>query len=205
MTRSSDSMTDLLHRPCFSIEDGVFQIRARSIQYRLQWQPEPLAMEHICGARSWRLCVPDFRLVRPVEPNATSELLAIDLPKDIMADEQKTAAFAAFRAMLPEQIVRPVEQFGSHQWPMLVLLHARTEACDLAAHNPVLAYALANHADFRGTRHELAPGDAGRHSMDRQRDILKWLGFPDTEASTGRLYGARHAKVYMARGEHRAT
>ena len=175
-------MTDHLHRPCFAIDDGVFHIRTRSIQYRLQWQPEPLAMEHICGARSWRPCVPDFRLVRPVEPNATSELLAIDLPKDIIADEQKAAAFAAFRAMLPEQIVSPVELFGSHQWSMLVLLHARTEACDLAAYNPVLAYALANHADFRGTRQDLASGYACMHCVDRQRDILKWLGFPDTEA-----------------------
>ncbi len=123
-----------------------------------------------------------FRLVRRVEPNATRELLAIDLPKDILADEQKAAAFAAFRAMLPEQIVRPVEQFGSHQWSMLVLLHDRAEACDLAAHNPVLVYALANHADFRGTRQDLASGYACMHCVDRQRDILKWLGFPDTEA-----------------------
>jgi len=175
-------MPDVCQRPCFSVEDGVFLIRSRSIQYRLQWQPEPLAMEHICGARSWRQCHPDFRLVRPVEPTTTSELLAIDLPKDLLADEQKAAAFATFRTLLPEHVVRPVEHFGSHQWAMFVLLRDRKEAYELAAHNPVLAYALANHADFRGTRQELAPGDAGRHSTDRQRDILQWLGFPGTEA-----------------------
>lgn len=169
-------------QPNFTIEQGALCIQSCAIRYRLQWQPEPRAEERIHGASFWRPSFPEFRLVRPPDPTPEQELLALDLPGDVQAGRQKDAAFAAFRAMIPSPIAKAVEPFGSYQWPLMVLLHDREEAAELMAHNPVLAYALANHAGFRLTRQELAPGDACRHCTDRQRDILGWLGFTATEA-----------------------
>ena len=146
-----------------------------------------MADERLYGSEVWRPCAPEFRLVRPMESKPDRDLLAVDLAKDLLVDEHKATAFAAFRALLPGHIVPSVETFCSHQWSLLVLLHEYREACDLVDNNPVLAYALANHALFRGTRLETAGGYAGQRSTDRQRDILKWLGFPGTE-STVRLF-----------------
>jgi hypothetical protein len=175
-------MPNNTQHPSFSIEQGTLCIHSSAAHYRLRWHPVPSAEELLCGSATWRPCCPEFRLVRPPEPSPEQELLALDLSTEVLADHQKEAAFAAFRAMVPEPLAKAVEPFGSYQWPLLVLLHDRSEAAELVAHNPVLAYALANHAGFRLTRQELAAGDACRHCTDRQRDILGWLGLPATEA-----------------------
>lgn len=157
---------------------------------RIQWHPKPFAEEKIIGATIWRPFWPEFRLVRPPDQQSLLDEAALDLPLDGEAADKEAAkatAFAAFRALVPERLVALVERFGSHQWPLLVMLNAKTEACELTAINPVLAYCLANHVGFRDAVQEAAAGNALMHCTWKQRNILGWLGFADTEA-TVRLF-----------------
>jgi hypothetical protein len=64
----------------------------------------------------------------------------------------------------------------------MVLLHGQPRAIDLALNNPVLAYALANSDQLRGTRPETAAVQALWYCQRKQRKLLEWLGFPDSEA-----------------------
>jgi hypothetical protein len=85
-------------------------------------------------------------------------------------------------------LVTLVERFGSHQWCLLKLLQEEKAAVDLAHSNLIMAYCLANNAEFRGTRQDAAGFQAICYSHRKQRVIAKWLGFPDSEAIV-RLFG----------------
>lgn len=171
--------------PAFKFSDGVLLINTPQAEMRIQWQPQPLAEELVPGRSRWRVFWPEFRLLRPLEPVRKISGFSLDLRVDGVTQEiaaQKAAAFAAFRAALPSDMVRVADPFGSHQWPLLLLLYEQPRAMDLAISNPVLAYCLANNDQFRGTRIEAASLQAICHSHRKQRAVLDWLGFPGTEA-----------------------
>lgn len=76
-----------------------------------------------------------------------------------------------------------VEPFNCYQWPLMRLLKRSIPARDLVKSNPVLAYALACNEQFcPSTGPEITMTRANRYSRRKQREILGWLGFPDTEA-----------------------
>jgi hypothetical protein len=157
----------------------------KSAQMRIRWRPKPLAEEVVPGARRWRVFWPEFRLIRPYGPVRKQAVYTLDLHVDEAGQEvidQKAKAFAALRNEIPEEIARVAEPFGSHQWALMVLLHEQPRAMDLAAGNPVLAYALANSDQLRGTRPEAAAIQALWYCNRKQRALLEWLGFPGSEA-----------------------
>ena len=169
----------------FTFSDGVLSIRTPLAQMRLRWKPEPAAEEMLVGARSWTPCFPEFRLVRPAEavvkrPRAAPHDALVHAEADAVAT--KLAAFTAFRQEIPAAIVDPVAAFQSHQWPLMLMLHARPELPDLAQATPVLAYCLANNDCFRGTTPNVSLQLSLRHGRQKQRQQLEWLGFPGTEA-----------------------
>ncbi len=170
--------------PTFEFTDGVLSIDTKLIRMRLRWRPVPLAEELFPGARRWRPCWPEFRLLRPVgERNRNRFDRDIPLTDgDDGAAAAKAAAFTAFRDELPGGLVSIVEPFSSHQWALLVFLHKDPRAIDLARSNPVLAHALASSDLFRGTPPDVAATQALWHQRDKQRHILAWLGFPDAES-----------------------
>jgi len=89
--------------------------------------------------------------------------------------EQRKRAFDSFRFSLPKEVAKVLEVFRSHQWHLLTMLAHDKHVMDLAKANPVLAYAVADwFADHPSTRREL-----GRM---KQRELLKLLKLPDTEA-----------------------
>ena len=157
--------------PAYRFDDGVLDIADGMDRLRLRWKPEPVA-ERLMGRRLIP-CWPEIRLLRPETEPETG---------DPELDRQKSEAFSAFRDELPRDIAGVVEGFGSYQWPMLLLLHEQPRAMDMALSNPVLCYCLANNDQFRNTDIAAAAFQAVSHSHGRQRDILKWLGFPGTEA-----------------------
>lgn len=108
-------------------------------------------------------CRPDFRLVFP-------------------KGQEPCVALAEFRATLPAEIARVLEPFASHQWNLLELLAARPEAMQLATHNPVLAYLLANNDHFRKNLTK-PPAYLAEWRLDYTQDkLLEWLGFPGRPA-----------------------
>jgi hypothetical protein len=144
-----------------------------------------LAEELTPAGRRWRPFCPEFRIVRPLESGRNRATYSLDIHSDAETAEvagQKTRAFASLRSEIPEQIVRVVEPFESHQWALMVLLHEQPQAMDLSSSNPVLAYALANSDQLRGTRPEAAAVQALWYCNRKQRKLLEWLGFPDSEA-----------------------
>lgn len=165
----------------FSFSDGVLHIPSRLARMRLQWQPRPLAEELLPGHKKWRPFWPEFRLLAPIEKRSSAEHAHFNKSFREMIDSNN-AALAAFRSEVPQDIVAAVERFPSHQWSLMVLLADQPLAMDLARDNPVVLYALANSYEFRKTSPDVSAQQVRGHSFTKQRSILKWLGFPDTEA-----------------------
>jgi hypothetical protein len=148
---------------------------------RLQWAPQPLAEQRLAHGR-WEVFVPEFRILAATTPtpaasDGQSELLRL-----------KQEAFGAFRGSLPPDLAGAVERFKSHQWALLVLAHEAQSGSDLLRSNPVLAFALANNAFLQNRPMAAAAFQAVRYSHRKQREILKWLGFPATDAMVRLLH-----------------
>ena len=167
----------------YSFADGVLNIDVPLAKVRLRWRPEPQAEELAPGMRKWRACRPEFRLLSPTDARSGNSVYVLDVPGQFTGGiaKQKAEAFAAFRKDIPDDIVRIVEPFGSHQWALMVLVQAEPWAKELALGNPVLAYALANSDKFRGSPPEAAAVQARWYCHKKQRELLEWLGFPGTE------------------------
>ena len=162
----------------FEFKDGALHLKAPTGgEVRLRWQPVPEANMRLSNGR-WHPYWPEIRLLAPLNP------LPADMPEtDKERLQAKYEAFMGFRAMLPDTLVSSVEPFSCHQWPMMTLLNRSISARELAQANPLLAYALANNEHLRtGAGPEVAATQATRYSRRKQREILGWLGFPDTEA-----------------------
>lgn len=183
--------------PQFEFADGVLHIRSVASAMRIRWNPEPRA-EIRDGRGAWRDFRPDFRLVRPPASEARAALPLEAEGESAGPDvlDRKRIAFDAFRGEIPPEFVSRVERFGSHQWSLLVLIRAERAALDLAASNPVLAYCLANNDEFRGTEADAAAVQAVWYSHRRQRVILQFLRFPESEAVVRLLRKIRPEAVF---------
>ncbi len=160
-----------MRKPTFSFENGILTVDGPLTTYRLRWSPEPLAEELLIAPDKWTACWPDFRILKPQKSDMAP-------PND-----EKASAFYLFRKQIPNEMAAAVERFDSHQWALLLMLHRQPLSLDLAVSNPVLAYALANNNNFRGTRRlDAAEFQAASYSLRKQRWILEWLGFPGTGA-----------------------
>ncbi len=130
---------------------------------RVRWQPEPAAQIE-SKPNCWTDCLPDVRILWPGgAPEGAGHL-------------------AALEAEMSPDTVRRACRFPSHQWALCVLLHYQPLVGDLVDTNPALAYGLANNQVFRGTREETTVTHALLHALQKQRDLLGWLGFPGTTA-----------------------
>ncbi|OGV67092.1 MAG: hypothetical protein A2498_01770 [Lentisphaerae bacterium RIFOXYC12_FULL_60_16] len=172
MPEPADQIQPLsLDAPQFAWQDGALHIQTLLSHMRIRWKPTPLAEEQL-PFRPWAAFHPEIRLFRPPEspPPATAQ------------PDPKQQAFDAFRAEVPADLVTLVDPFASHQWALLTLMASHPPAIDLARSNPILAYCLANNDIFRNVNPGIAAEQAVWYSNRKQRAILKWLGFPDTES-----------------------
>ena len=157
------------------------------------WDP-PEALAKSDGY--WESFTPEFRLVAPYRRAAAKKkpgpapieakqmsfnLFESACPppapqrKPIPLHAQRKRAFDAFRFSLPKEVATVLQDFRSHQWHLLTLLHYDKQVIDLAKTNPVLAYAVAEwFSDHPSTRRPLG--------KMKQRELLPLLQLPDTEA-----------------------
>ena len=173
-------MSRVLSQPEFAFEDGELRIASASSEMRLRWGDDILAEERLMAGRGkWREFWPEFRILqRPADKGKAQ--------KDDGADkgiERKRQAFAGFRKLIPKEFTTIVEQFPSHQWALLKQMHEQQTFRDLAGANRVLAFCLANAAEIRHMSPESAAVLAVPRSHMKQKEILKWLDFPDTTAT----------------------
>ncbi len=126
-----------------------------------------------------------FQMETPAENNGQL-LLPYVLPPRAFRVRNKQLAWLKWYATIPSEVRQLVHHFPTRQWHMLSFIaRCGGPATDLAQSNPALAFALANNWVFhkpavqrplRSARSLLATGK-------KQRDILKWLGFPETKAA----------------------
>jgi hypothetical protein len=164
--------------PTFAFESGVLRISAPSADMRLQWRPNPIA-EHRLPHGKWAAFRPEFRILAPESPVEATHGSAEQ--REALA--AKGEAFQAFRTEIPPATVGVAEAFGCCQWALMLLAGECQAGLDLARSNPVLAYALANNEHLRSTPSVAAVFQAVRYCHRKQRQILKWLGFPESEAA----------------------
>jgi hypothetical protein len=154
----------------FAFADGVLKIGDVSAEMRIEWGENPIARRRWRRPNArWREFWPDFRLLSPGTPESATT-------------SAKTAAFTGFRELIPAEFVQIAEGFQSHQWIMLKSLHQSDIFLDLARSNRVLAYCLANNAEFRSKEDDIGARLAVPHSHRKRREILEWLGFPPRES-----------------------
>lgn len=156
----------------FACDGGILTVATPRAEMRLRWGPRPLAEQRLAGGH-WHAFIPTFRLLAPADDMRGASDPAV---------ARKHAALLAFRESIPEELAAPVEPFRSHQWPLLCLLQASKPARDLVAGNPVLAFAVAANHEVRRTPSAVAADHAVRHCHQRQREIARWLGYPESEA-----------------------
>lgn len=164
-------------KPTYSFDKGLLHIATPGTEMRLRWKPTPFA-EHRLHRGRWMSFRPEFRILAPKSPTPALP----DNPEDRKTALEKQEAFRAFRPEVPAAVAELAERFGSCQWPLMLLAAECPAGLDLARSNPVLAYALANNEHFRATPADAAAFQAVRYCHRKQRQILKWLGFPDSEA-----------------------
>ncbi|MEQ2009114.1 MAG: PcfJ domain-containing protein, partial [Limisphaerales bacterium] len=94
---------------------------------------------------------------------------------------EKHQVFRLFRQSLPPPLALATERFPARQWAVLRMVQEREEALDVLEQNPVLGFCTANLARFRNLSGNLGQ-QAAELSRRPQRDVLGWLGFPDSQA-----------------------
>lgn len=145
------------------------------------WPLLEATRRRICESK-WSRFVPVFRLLRPKD-----DLLAIEAgPPGVRGQGvdpllEKHQAFRLFRQSLPPRLALAVERYPARQWAVLRMVQEREDAVELIEQNPALGFCTANLARFRALFGNLGK-QAAELSCQPQRDILGWLGFPDTQA-----------------------
>ena len=169
-------------RPGFHFSRGQLCITTAQEEMRLGTWPLLEATRRRKGEAKWSRFVPAFRLLR-----AKNDLLAIEAgPTDVHGQGvdpllEKHQAFRLFRHSLPQRLALTVERFRARQWAVLRMVQEREAAADLLEQNPALGFCTANLAMFRTLFGNLGR-QAAELSRRPQRDVLAWLGFPDTQA-----------------------
>jgi hypothetical protein len=154
----------------------------------------------------WKSDAPEFRLVSPPQKKHRKRrddgrqlALPMDLdsrPREVLVSN-KNAAFLSFRASLPDELVRSIESFRSHQWALIVMAHVGgSAALDLMNSNPVLAYVLANAREFYEILATPEEKDQALRILNlKQRRIAKCLLFPDKQATVSLMKRIRPESV----------
>jgi len=144
--------------------------------------PDLKAITKKSNNKPWSAFTPVFRLLKPAGGDSGSSIGPTNLSiRSLDPEFEKLRAFLEFRRAIPRDIANAVEKLGSRQWQLLRLCQVRPKSVDLLNQTPALGYCLAHHEHFRASI-----GDdlerAAEISRMKQRDILRWLRFPDSKA-----------------------
>jgi hypothetical protein len=113
-------------------------------------------------------------------------LLSFMISRGDRRRQRAKVAWLRWCQLVPTDVRRAVAAFPSHHWEILLFLsRCGPPAVDLVKGNPVLAFALAHAARFRDSD----PGESLQTARlllgpgRKQKEILGWLGFPETDAA----------------------
>lgn len=174
--------------PKIYFEQHVLYVDTALSHMRLQWTPDPKAEESITSRIRWKAFWPEFCIFPVQLESARGQGGSDDSPDMSEVEKARQEAFAAFRSDVPGVVGDCAANFSSHQWPVMLMVQRQPRAADLVQSNPLLAYAVANNHLFRSTALRVAELQATAYCCRKQRDILKWLGFPDTQACVRLLH-----------------
>jgi len=135
---------------------------------------------------AWKAFTPHCRLLKPKRAPGTESTVDNLGPANVSSRAldpafEKLSAFVNFRRSIPAEIVAAVEGFSSRQMALLRVCRKRERAKDLLMQNPALAFGLFHNQHFLDSSSESVEL-AATLSRNKQHDIVKWLGFPDSQA-----------------------
>lgn len=183
--------------PVYSFKDDKIIIIEAELTLVAGVWPNPTAWYKTPG-RPWRqtwkwanrLIVPN--LIPPYCINkAVKEKFSVEPLEGISPDADWAGWFARrqnalreYARTFPEDVLTLALRYSNGQWHMLCFMAGCQGAIDLVRSNPALAYCLVNHKLFeRGASGNSPMPEAQSWVYKKQRDILKRLGFPCTEAA----------------------
>ena len=176
------------HSPGFRFKDGkLYAFTSDRVMVMESWPA--LRAVRKTAPEPWQEFTPVFRIVRPyrrkkrrTEPQLEFGFAAgTSLKEEPSLSDQRRHAFDQFRFSLPKPVAARAEKFQNRQWALLRLFQAREETLELAAQNPALCFALANHRHFNERR--AAFETVVKTSSCRMREIAGCLGFPRTDGA----------------------
>lgn len=161
---------------------------------RIPWHP---TRKHASPPLQSLLCH-----LRPTEPpplfveREQGELALEDREKNeryAKAIAREKSMAHAFVADVPAQVLEMLLEFSDRHWNLFSLFARCPGADDLARSNPALCFALASCWVFHKPPPTHPLRGARRLVGRKQKEILRWLGFPATESSR-RISAKLHAK-----------
>lgn len=183
--------------PVYSFKDDKIIIIEAELTLVAGVWPNPMAWYKTPG-RPWRqtwkwanrLIVPNLIPPYCINKAGKGEFPAAPL-EDISPDADWAGWFArrqnalrAYARTFPEEVLSLALRYSNGQWHMLCFMAGGQGAIDLVRSNPALAYCLVNHKLFeQGASGSNSMLEAQSRPQEKQRDILKRLGFPCTEAA----------------------
>lgn len=124
-------------------------------------------------------------LEAPAEKNGQL-LFSFGAPAPVRSERSGYQAWLKWYATMPLEARQLVRDFPHRQWQLLSFIaRCGSPATDLAQSNPALAFALANNWVFHkpAVQRPLRSARALLGAGKKQREIMNWLGFPETKAA----------------------
>lgn len=94
-----------------------------------------------------------------------------------------TRPFFDFIQQIPKELRTLLARYASGHWDMLRLASQNPAFVDLMRINPALAYCLVEHTKLRNGTSREQLREVVQMAGRKQREILGWLGFPNTESA----------------------
>jgi len=141
----------------YNYEKAYLEVKGLPCTWRLYLKPKPYAHSKLPGS-DWRPDNPEFRI----------------LPEK--ADESDLS-MTLFRSDIPENYATVIAPFPSHQWMLLRMLYEGPACLELALANPVLAYCVANNAEFR-RKPETRISVLGKMCLKKTEGAARLAGVP---------------------------
>jgi len=145
----------------YNYEKAYLEVKGMPCTWRLYLKPKPYAHSKSPGG-DWKPDSPEFRII-PETP------------------DESDLSMTLFRADIPENFAATIAPFPTHQWMLLRMFYEGPACLELALSNPVLAFCVANNAEFR-TDPENRVSALGKLCLRKQKDLLDWLRFPASPA-----------------------
>ncbi len=179
----------------FEAESGKIRIFSHSNIIVMKAWP-PIAWQKTAEHPAWAHVRPEIKLpcgdieseILRLELSAEENgqlLLPFKSPLWVRKKHGQRLAWLKWYAGIPPEVRQMVHRFPKRQWHMLSFIaRCGGPAADLVQSNPALAFALANNWIFHkpAVQRPLRSARALLGLGKKQREILRWLGFPGSNA-----------------------